>query len=91
MIMLEALIVMEAQRKSVVNYLESSGSADAKVEIIETISQLRVKFPLPQHLPLVSIIIPTKDQIDHLKLTISSIKKLTTYKNYEIFVVNTNS
>jgi len=41
--------------------------------------------------PLVSIIIPTKDQIELLKRCISSIKTRSTYNNYEIIVVDNNS
>lgn len=41
--------------------------------------------------PLVSIIIPTRDYADVLKKCLDSIYKLTTYKNYEIIVVNNNS
>jgi len=41
--------------------------------------------------PLVSIIIPTKDQIDLLKTCIDSIENNTTYLNYEIIIVNNRS
>ena len=41
--------------------------------------------------PRVSIIIPTKDSADRLKKCIDSIKKKTSYKNYEIIVINNNS
>jgi GT2 family glycosyltransferase len=41
--------------------------------------------------PLVSIIIPTKDQLKILKNCIESIKRRTTYKNYELILVDNNS
>jgi glycosyltransferase involved in cell wall biosynthesis len=41
--------------------------------------------------PLVSIIIPTKDKIKYLKRCIESILKKTTYKNFEIIIVDTGS
>lgn len=41
--------------------------------------------------PKVSIIIPNKDNINLLKRCIDSILKLTTYKNYEIVIVENNS
>ena len=41
--------------------------------------------------PLVSIIIPTKDLSDNLEKCLKSIYKKTTYKNYEVIVVNNNS
>lgn len=59
----------------------SSGLAD---------NLLRVKRSLLSH-PKVSIIVPTKDQVDLLKNCIDSIEKRTGYKNYEIIVVNNKS
>ena len=41
--------------------------------------------------PLISIIIPNKDALSDLKLCIDSIKGKSTYKNYEIIVVENNS
>jgi len=39
----------------------------------------------------VSIIIPTKDKVNYLKRCISSIFKKTTYKNFEVIIVDTGS
>lgn len=50
----------------------------------------RVKYSLGKQ-PKVSIIIPTKDQRDLLKRCLASIEKKTTYKNYEIIIVDNNS
>lgn len=41
--------------------------------------------------PLISIIIPTKDHADILEQCLSSIYKKSTYKNYEIIVIDNNS
>jgi GT2 family glycosyltransferase len=41
--------------------------------------------------PLVSIIIPTKDQLKMIKNCIDSIKSKTSYENYEILLVDNNS
>lgn len=41
--------------------------------------------------PKISILIPNKDGIDYLKVCINSILKLTTYKNYEIVIIENNS
>lgn len=41
--------------------------------------------------PKVSIIIPNKDHIDDLDKCINSIKLISTYKNYEIIIVENNS
>jgi GT2 family glycosyltransferase len=41
--------------------------------------------------PKIEIIIPFKDKVEYLKDCIESIQKLSTYKNYEICLVNNNS
>lgn len=41
--------------------------------------------------PKVSVLIPNKDHIDLLKKCINSVLKKTTYKNYEIIVIENNS
>ena len=50
----------------------------------------RVKYPV-QGNPLVSIIIPNKDEKETLKDCIESIRKKTEYENYEIITVENNS
>lgn len=37
------------------------------------------------------MIIPNKDHIDDLKLCVDSVLQKTTYKNYEILIVENNS
>lgn len=41
--------------------------------------------------PKISIIIPTKDKLDYIKTAIESIEAYTSYKNYEIIIVDNNS
>jgi glycosyltransferase involved in cell wall biosynthesis len=41
--------------------------------------------------PLVSIIIPTKDQYTFIKKCLASLKKKTTYENFEVIIVDTGS
>ena len=41
--------------------------------------------------PLISIIIPSKDQLKYISRCINSILKKTTYKNYKIIIVDTGS
>lgn len=41
--------------------------------------------------PLVSILIPNKDHIEELGTCISSIEEMSTYRNYEILVIENNS
>lgn len=48
----------------------------------------KVVYPLPKELPLVSIIIPTRNCCKVLKRCIDSIIKKTGYQNYEIIIVD---
>lgn len=50
-----------------------------------------VRYSIPNNNPLISIIIPNKDQSDMLIGCIESIIKYTTYDNYEIIIVENNS
>lgn len=50
----------------------------------------RVQYPV-QGEPLVSIIIPNKDEKDTLKACIQSIREKTEYQNYEIIIIENNS
>ena len=49
-----------------------------------------VKYPLKKDI-LISIIIPTKDHADDLKMAIDSIFEKSSYRNFEIIVLNNNS
>jgi GT2 family glycosyltransferase len=51
----------------------------------------RVRYPLPPLLPLVSVIIPTRDRADLLGMCLDSLLAKTTYANYEIIVVDNGS
>jgi GT2 family glycosyltransferase len=51
----------------------------------------RHHWSIPKPEPLVSLIIPTRDGYDILKTCVESILKKTTYKNYEILIVNNQS
>lgn len=51
----------------------------------------KVIYPIPEDEPKVSIIIPTRNKYTLLSKCINSIFEKTTYKNYEILVVNNGS
>ena len=44
--------------------------------------------PLPKNKPLISLIIPTKDQAKLLKICVESIEKKSSYHHYEIIIVD---
>jgi GT2 family glycosyltransferase len=50
-----------------------------------------VQWPLPQPLPLVSIIVPTRDRLELLRTCIGSVDEHTDYQPYEWIVVDNGS
>lgn len=50
----------------------------------------QIKYPINGE-PLISIVIPNKDHVEDLRRCITSIEKKSTWKNYEIVVVENNS
>lgn len=64
----------------------------ARVEPVPEIPNMnRVRPDLPSPLPLVSLLIPTRDRIELLKTCIDSIKNKSTYPHIEIIVVDNGS
>ena len=51
----------------------------------------RVRYELPSNLPLVSLIIPTRNGVKLIRQCITSILEKTTYENYEILIVDNGS
>ena len=51
----------------------------------------RVRYVLPEKLPKVSIVIPTRDHADLLRACVASILDRSTYENYEILLVENSS
>jgi len=82
--------VLEAQRRAVSDYLAAIGRS-ASVEINSDIAQLKISYPVKSPLPLVSIIIPTHDQLGLLQRCVNTILERTTYTSYEIIIVDNGS
>jgi len=80
----------EAGRRAVADHLQSAGGGS--VEVSPEAPQFhRIKFPLPTALPLVSIIICTRDYEALLRKAVDSIHAVSTYTNYEIVIVDNGS
>lgn len=79
----------EAGIKAVQAHIDRIG---LKGEVVSgnTLGTYKVNYEIKGN-PKVSIIIPNKDYASTLKVCLKSIKKLTTYENYEIIVVENNS
>ncbi|MBC7458997.1 MAG: glycosyltransferase family 2 protein [Bdellovibrionaceae bacterium] len=64
-------------------------SVDAQVKAVSY--GYRVQYALPENLPLVSIIIPTRNAVDLIRQCIDSIVAKTKYTHFEIIVVDNGS
>lgn len=78
----------DAGARAVQAHLDRVG-VNAKVETTDNLGFYRVRYEIKGN-PLVSIIIPNKDNVDALDLCLKSIAK-SSYKNYEVIVVENNS
>lgn len=80
-----------ASRKALVEHLAAL-QIPVSVEPAPDLSYMnRVRPLLQKPDPLISLLIPTKDGIDLLKQCIQSVQQKSSYKFYEILVVNNNS
>ena len=80
----------EAGIRAVENWHNNNQSA-AKVIDGLVPNSYRSKWQLPSSLPLVSILIPTRDGNDILRRCVDSILYLTSYSNYELIILNNQS
>lgn len=59
--------------------------------VLTDFGMYRVKYILPSHFPLASLIIPTRNGFELLKQCVNSIFEKTKYENFEIIIVDNNS
>jgi O-antigen biosynthesis protein len=79
-----------AGRRAVTDHLQSVGGGS--VEAAPGCPGFhRIRFPLPTALPLISIIICTRDHATLLRKATESIHLISTYTNYEIVIVDNGS
>lgn len=67
-----------------------SHSTGADVNVSKKLNVNQVQWPLEKE-PLVTLIIPTKNAWQLVKACVESIQRKTTYKNYEILLIDNNS
>lgn len=78
-------------KKALQHFFERKGIMADVVEAHSEYPAYRVKFPLPEVKPRVSIILPTKDRLDLLEKCVASIFAKTDYLNYELIIINNQS
>ena len=81
--------ILEATKKAKEEALKRRGLT-ADLELIDILFQYRVNYKLEDN-PLVSIIIPSKDNYEILERCITSLISITEYKNFEIILVDNGS
>ncbi|MEZ5832262.1 MAG: glycosyltransferase [Dongiaceae bacterium] len=80
------------RRGAVENFVARRSSlAGTSVEGPDPHGFLRLRHPLPNTLPLVSIVIPTRDRKDLLELCINGLDRATGYRNKEIIILDNDS
>ena len=81
--------VIEAAKRAIGDHLERVG---LKGEVLDSVvpSMYRIRYELDGE-PLVSIIIPNYEHKNELKVCLDSIYEKSTYKNFEVIIVENNS
>ena len=83
------MYAFEAGKRAIEAHLERTGTKGT-VSHTQDLGFYRVKYPV-QGEPLVSVIIPNKDEKETLQTCLESLKKSTFYQNFEIIIIENNS
>lgn len=76
-------------KKALQEHLQRN-NIEATVEIVSNAGRYRIDYAIQEH-PLISIIIPFRDQAAVLQTCVESVLEKTTYDNYEILLVDNQS
>lgn len=79
-----------AGQRALNDHLVRRGLAGEAVSADEAPGMYRIRWSLPQPVPLVSIIIPTRNGVDLLRQCLDSLQ-ITTYPNFEVCVIDNGS
>lgn len=77
--------------KALRDYFDSIGRSDVGVEAARYPNTYRIIWPLPDPLPLVSLLIPTRDKKEVVETAVRSILDKTSYAHYEILILDNGS
>lgn len=78
---------LDGRQDAIAQYLQTQGAKCASGPF----QTIKVEWPLPANLPLVTIIVPTKDKLELLRPCIESLLERTDYDNFEILIVDNGS
>lgn len=82
---------LECERQVLQAHFIEHGQPDVSVEMKPDTGQQHVRWPIGECEPLVSLLIPTRDNLPVLKLCIESIFEKTRYQKFEILVLDNQS
>ncbi|MEF3168907.1 MAG: glycosyltransferase [Deltaproteobacteria bacterium] len=82
--------IQQAMQSALQRHFERLGIA-AEVQPGPFPQAFRVRWPLPEVRPLVSILIPTRDQLPLLQRCVESVLEKTKYPAYEILIIDNDS
>jgi glycosyltransferase involved in cell wall biosynthesis len=80
----------DAARRAVAEHLQSLGGGAVEMAP-EAPAFHRIRYPQPARLPLVSLVICTRDHEALLRTAVTSIRTRSTYANYELVIVDNGS
>ncbi len=81
--------VVESAKRALASHIERLGLS-GRVENAIVPTTYKIQYDIAGN-PLISIIIPNKDHTDDLEKCLSSVYEKSTYKNFEVIVVENNS
>ena len=82
--------VLEAQAKAVQEHLDRTGQ-HARAKIWHSISHIAIERVIQKSEPRVSLVILTRDKVKLLKQCVDTLLAKTSYKNYEVVIVDNGS
>jgi GT2 family glycosyltransferase len=85
-----AAVAQDAALRAVADHLRATGTG-ATVERGPVSSVLRIRYPLPEPAPRVTLIIPTRNGAKLVRQCVDSIVARTSYPSYEILLVDNES
>jgi O-antigen biosynthesis protein len=89
---LPGLRSIRAARRAVREHLDAQGNRQAVLgPAPQAPSARRVVWPVPDPNPLVTVVIPTRDQSDHLEQCVEGVLHRTDYSNIELLIVDNGS
>ena len=87
----EKSYTVEAGRKSLQDHFNQTNHPSVVVEPSELDNTYRIRWPVPQPEPSVTLIMPTKNMKQITEVAVSSILEKTSYANYRIIIVDNGS